>query len=43
MCGQSRQNTRPTARPIAAQFPRHGCMDDLKTERGFAFGSYVGH
>ena len=24
-----------TARPIATQFPRHGGMDDLKTERSF--------
>ena len=24
-----------TARPIAIQFYMHGCMDNLKTERGF--------
>ena len=24
-----------TARPIAYQFPGHGCMDDLTTERSF--------
>ena len=26
---------KPTARPIAAQFLWHGCMDDLITERSF--------
>ena len=24
-----------TVRPIATQFPGHGCMEDLTTERGF--------
>ena len=24
-----------TARPIAIQFPKHGCMDDVSTERSF--------
>ena len=36
MRGQPRYYTLyMTARPIVAQFPGHGCMDDLTTERRF--------
>ena len=36
MCGQP-GHLYMTARPIATQFPAHGCMDDLTTE--LCFGS----